>query len=82
VLATHPDIAEVAVIGAPDPHWGEVPVAFVRTIGPPIDPTELETFARVRLAGFKARTWRQVSEFPLTASGKIQKFRLVDQLGS
>jgi long-chain acyl-CoA synthetase len=81
VLATHPDIADVAVVGAPDPRWGEVPVAFVRTVGPTIDRADLETFARVHLAGFKVpRTWRQVSEFPLTASGKIQKFRLAEML--
>jgi fatty-acyl-CoA synthase len=82
VLATHPSIADVAVIAAPDERWGDVPVAFVRaTDGGVLDPVELETFARARLAGFKVpRAWRQVSEFPVTASGKIQKFKLAAQL--
>ena len=82
VLATHPNIAEVAVIAAPDARWGEVPVAFVRTTLATVDPVELEAFSRVRLAGFKVpRTWHQVSEFPLTASGKIQKYKLTELLG-
>ena len=82
VLATHPNVAEVAVIAAPDARWGEVPVAFVRTTLATVDPVELEAFSRVRLAGFKVpRTWHQVSEFPLTASGKIQKYKLKKLLG-
>jgi fatty-acyl-CoA synthase len=81
VLATHPQIAEVAVVARADPRWGEVPVAFVRSTSASVDPAELEAFARARLASFKVpRTWRQVSEFPLTASGKIQKFKLTESL--
>jgi fatty-acyl-CoA synthase len=80
VLAAHPSVADVAVVAAPDPHWGEVPAAFVRTAGP-FDPAVLEEFARERLAGFKVpRQWHEVSEFPLTASGKVQKFRLAERL--
>jgi len=80
VLATHPSVAEVAVVGAPDPWWGEVPAAFVRAAAP-FDPAELEAFARQRLASFKVpRIWRTVDEFPLTASGKVQKFRLAERL--
>jgi len=82
IVATHPDVAEVAVIAAPDARWGEVPVAFVRSTLATVDPVELEAFSRARLAGFKVpRTWHQVSEFPLTASGKIQKYRLTELLG-
>ena len=77
VMVTHPEVAEIAVVGAQDPRWGEIPVAFVRAAGDTFDPDALETFARSRLAGFKVpRTWRRVSEFPLTASGKVQKFKL------
>jgi fatty-acyl-CoA synthase len=40
----------------------------------------LETYARGSLAGFKVpRVWRVVDDFPTTASGKIQKFRLAEQ---
>ena len=81
VLSTHPHIAEVAVVGAPDPRWGEVPVAFVRTTVADVDPAELEAFARAQLASFKVpRAWHQIDEFPLTASGKIQKYRLSELL--
>jgi fatty-acyl-CoA synthase len=81
VLATHPDVAEVAIVAAPDPRWGEVPVAFVRTTLPSMDPVQLEAFARERLAGFKVpRAWHHVSAFPMTASGKIQKFKLSELL--
>ena len=81
VLATHPNVADVAVVAAPDPRWGEVPVAFVRTTTGRLDPAELEEYARARLASFKVpRTWHQVEAFPLTASGKIQKFKLSEQL--
>jgi len=79
VLVSHPDVAEIAVVARPDPHWGEVPVAFVRTTGETLDPAALETFARTRLASFKVpRAWHRVPEFPLTASGKIQKFKLTE----
>jgi fatty-acyl-CoA synthase len=81
VLCRHPAVAEVAVVAAPDPTWGQVPVAFVRPLTGPPDPAELEAFARERLAGFKVpRSWRIVEEFPLTPSGKIQKVRLADAL--
>jgi fatty-acyl-CoA synthase len=81
VLVAHPDVAEIAVVAAPDPRWGEVPVAFVRASGQTLDPADLEAYARARLASFKVpRTWHRVSEFPLTASGKIQKFKLIDAL--
>ena len=83
VLATHPDIADVAVVAAPDERWGEVPVAFVRMTTGDLDPAELEEFARARLASFKVpRTWHQVADFPLTASGKIQKFKLTELLAA
>jgi len=80
VLGTHPAVADVVVVAAPDPRWGEVPAAFVRPAAP-LDPAELEAFARERLASFKVpRIWREVAAFPLTASGKVQRFRLAEQL--
>ncbi len=78
LLYTHPGVVEVAVVGVPDPKWGEQVAAFVRAT-PEAKPTgdELFDFVRARLAPHKTpRHWVFVDEFPLTGSGKIQKFVL------
>jgi fatty-acyl-CoA synthase len=79
-LHTHPAILDAAVVGIPDSDWGEVPVGFViLKPGQREDADELMQFCRTRLASYKVpRTWRFVTQFPQTASGKIQKFRLRD----
>ena len=80
VLFSHSDVANVAVIGVPDPEWGEAVAAFVQ-VRPGTDPdgATLEAFCRLHLASHKVpRSWRFVSQFPQTASGKIQKFILRD----
>jgi fatty-acyl-CoA synthase len=81
VLFTHPGVAEAAVVGIPDPKWGEVVGAFIRP-APGAEPTEQDLFAHVRahLAPHKTPTvWRFVDAYPLTPSGKIKKFELVEQ---
>jgi fatty-acyl-CoA synthase len=77
-LHEHPGIAEVAVIGVPDPRMGEELAAFVRAAGSPSPTVEaLRAHVRERLAAPKTpRYWIFVDEFPLTGSGKIQKFVL------
>ncbi|WP_405062704.1 AMP-binding protein [Kribbella sp. NBC_01505] len=82
LIATHPSIADVAVVGVPDDHWGEQVAAFVRpAAGTTPSPAELEEFLHGRLARHKVpKVWRVVEEFPTTASGKIQKFALRNQL--
>ena len=80
LLFEHPKVADVAVVGVPDERWGEAVAAFVRP-APGEAPTEQELFAhcRAHLAAHKTpRHWRFLDEFPLTASGKIQKFVLRD----
>jgi pimeloyl-ACP methyl ester carboxylesterase len=74
VLATHPGLADVAVVARPDAAWGAVPVAAVVPHPGRGAPTtqELRDFARDRLAGFKLPAdVRIVAEVPRTASGKI-----------
>jgi acyl-CoA synthetase (AMP-forming)/AMP-acid ligase II len=81
ILFRHPAVADVAVVGVPDDKWGEQVAAFIRTRpDAPVTESELTAFVREHLAAFKSpRYWVFVNEFPLTASGKIQKFVLRDR---
>jgi fatty-acyl-CoA synthase len=80
VLAAHPDIAEAAVIGLPDPRWGEVGAAFlIARPGAAPQADALARWCRDRLAGFKVpQTFRVVPDLPRTASGKVRKALLRD----
>ncbi|MDQ1438277.1 MAG: fatty-acyl-CoA synthase [Acidimicrobiaceae bacterium] len=82
LLFTHPAVADVAVLGIPDPLMGEE-VACVVRLAPGHDHVtaiDLRSFVRERLAPQKApRRWAFVDEFPQTPSGKIQKFVLRDR---
>jgi len=82
VLFEHEDVADVAVVGIPDPVWGEQVAAVVRpAAGRTPDPDVLFAYCRERLAPHKApRHWRIVEAFPLTPSGKIKKYVLRDEL--
>jgi fatty-acyl-CoA synthase len=84
ILLEHPDVAEVAVVGAPDERWGEVVVCFLRLAdGAVLDRPALVAHCRAHLAPQKTPArWIEVREWPLTGSGKIQKFVLRDQLAS
>ncbi|HVB46345.1 MAG TPA: AMP-binding protein [Streptosporangiaceae bacterium] len=79
VLFAHPAVAQAAVVGVPDAKWGEVVAAFVRLVPgqAAVSPDELRTYCRERLAPYKTPLhWLFVDEFPMTPSGKIQKFKL------
>jgi 2-aminobenzoate-CoA ligase len=80
-LLGHPDVVEVAVVGAPDPSRGMIVQAFVvLREGAAADAakvTELQDFAKQSIAPYKyPRTVEFVSELPKTISGKTQRFRL------
>ena len=79
VLFRHPAVAECAVVGIPDERWGEVVAAFVRVAPGAGQPAEAELFSlcREHLAPHKTPVhWVFLDVFPLTGSGKIQKYVL------
>jgi fatty-acyl-CoA synthase len=80
LLFSHPAVADVAVVGLPDPKWGEQVAAFIRpAAGCKPTAEELFNFCREHLASYKTpRYWEFVERFPMTASGKVQKFVLRD----
>ena len=80
VLLEHASVAEVSVVGLPDETWGEVIAAFIRSgDGRELDRDALHDHCRARLAPQKTPAiWCRVDGFPMTGSGKIQKFRLRD----
>jgi fatty-acyl-CoA synthase len=78
-LAAHEGVLEVAVVGAPDPSWGEIPVAFiVLKPGVEVTETELRAFIVSRLAKFKMPRRYEFVEGPLPkgGTGKILKREL------
>ncbi|MCA2226399.1 long-chain-fatty-acid--CoA ligase [Nonomuraea sp. NEAU-L178] len=79
VLAAHPKVAEVAVVGAPHEKWGETPLAIVVPADPAAAPTleEITGWCRERLAAYKCpRLLSVVDALPRNASGKVRKTEL------
>lgn len=77
-LYTHPKIAEVQVVGIPDERLGEVVVAWIRLkAGEVSSEEEIRNFCDGKIAYFKVpQHVRFVDQFPMTVTGKIQKFRI------
>jgi fatty-acyl-CoA synthase len=78
VLYKHSGVAEVAVIGVPDPRWGETVMAVIVPRGESgATPEELEAFCREHLGGFKVpRRYEFLEALPRNAAGKIMKREL------
>ncbi|HEX8168712.1 MAG TPA: AMP-binding protein [Beijerinckiaceae bacterium] len=78
VLLAHPDVAEAAVVGRPDPKWQEVPVVYVvLRPGAELDAEALKAHVARELARFKVpRAVAFVDSLPRSALGKVQHFRL------
>jgi fatty-acyl-CoA synthase len=75
-LYGHPDIVDVQVIGVPDPRYGEELMAWVkRREGSALTDEEVKAFCRGRIAHYKVpRYVAFVDEFPMTVTGKVQKY--------
>ena len=75
---THPAVADVQIIGIPDERYGEEIVAWIKFHpGQVANELELQTWCKGRIAHFKTpKHFRFVEEFPMTVTGKIQKFRM------
>jgi acyl-CoA synthetase (AMP-forming)/AMP-acid ligase II len=84
VLYRHPAVAEAAVIGLPDVHWGETVCAvIVARPGQTVTPEEITAFCKEELAGYKKpRRVEIVDELPKNASGKVLKRQLRDRLST
>lgn len=85
VLAAHPDVSEIAVVGVPDPTWGERVTAFVVASGRrPAHEIEadLKRLAEAELASPKRpRAWQFLEALPRTPTGKVLKTALVSMAG-
>jgi fatty-acyl-CoA synthase len=80
-LYTHPDIVDVQVVGVPDVKYGEEIMAWVliREGAAPLGLDEVRAFCQGRIAHYKVpRYVHVVDEFPMTVTGKIQKYKLRD----
>jgi fatty-acyl-CoA synthase len=81
-LFRHPAVLDVAVVGVPDPKFGEAVCACIQLRGGMVvTEEEVREFCRAQIAHYKVpRYVRFVAEFPLTISGKVQKYLIREQL--
>ena len=80
-LYTHPDVSDVQVIGVPDVKYGEELMAWVKVReGATLTEDALKEFCKGRIAHYKVpRYIKFTDEFPMTVTGKIQKFKMREQ---
>ena len=86
-LHTHPAVSEAQVIGVPSVKYGEEVMAWVKVRhGADLSEEELTAYCKNQIATYKIpRYWKLVDEFPMTVTGKVQKYRMremaIDELG-
>jgi fatty-acyl-CoA synthase len=86
-LFRHPSVADVQVIGVPSERYGEETMAWIRPVeGAQLTAEEMTEYCRGKIATFKIpRYWKFVDEYPMTVTGKVQKFRMremaIEELG-
>jgi fatty-acyl-CoA synthase len=80
-LHGHPDVADVQVIGVPDERYGEEIMAWVvPREGADLEPEALREHCRGRIAHYKVPRYVRITDgFPMTVTGKVQKYRLREQ---
>lgn len=83
VLKSHPGIEDVAVLGMPDPYWGEAVYACVTLKnGQQLTEEQIRSFCRGKIAGYKIpKQVHILTQMPLTATGKIKKPELAKWIG-
>lgn len=83
VLLSDPRIREAAVVKMPDPHWGEIPVAFIATDDADLNVEDVDQLCRAQLAGYKRPKqvrFRAIEDFPRSTTGKIVRHTLEEEL--
>ncbi|WP_028321034.1 class I adenylate-forming enzyme family protein [Desulfatiglans anilini] len=82
VLYKHPTVAQAAIVGMPDDRWGQVVTAIVvRKDGAEVCEEDLRSFCRKEIAGYKVpKRVLFVDSLPISASGKILKYKLREEL--
>ncbi|TMG65721.1 MAG: AMP-binding protein [Chloroflexi bacterium] len=86
-LYTHPDIADVQVIGIPSEKYGEEVMAWIKLReGASATGDDLAAWCKGKIATYKIpRQWKFVDSFPMTVTGKVQKFKMretsIEELG-
>ena len=80
-IADHPDVADVAVIGRPNPEWGETVVAFITAVdGSDLTPASIRQYCTSRIADYKIPREFIFAVIPRNGAGKVQKHLLRSEL--